>query len=215
MKDTNPAAARAGAPAEGPVRGGFGVYHVLFTLGVTALGISFLAGGAHLFRVGGFRELHQDPLVQARRLADRGFLDRAAGQFRMAALIDPSAPATWYSLGQTLAKSGRYDDAEEAFHRALAVNPGLTAAWIALGDAALDRGRPQEAAERYSKALAFEPRSAAAHNGLGIVLASLGRLDEAIHHFTVAANGGGGPKVRENLERARSERAGAPPVKRP
>jgi cytochrome c-type biogenesis protein CcmH/NrfG len=124
----------------------------------------------------------------------------------MAALIDPSTPTTWYTLGQFLTRAGHYDDAEEALERALRINPGLVEGWIALGDIALDRDRPREAVERYSQALAREPRNAAAHNGLGIALDSLGQMDRAIEHFAVAAEESGDPSIRANLERARARR---------
>lgn len=198
---------------------GFGLYHVLFILGVVALGASFLAGTRELVAEGGRREFQADPLAQASRLAERGLFDRAVGQCRMAALIDPSAPTTWYTLGQFLRRTGRYGDAERAFEHAVRINPGLVEAWIGWGDAALDQERPQEAVDRFFQALAKEPRSAAAHNGLGIALASLGQMDEAISHFAVAAEASGDPSIRANLERAQAEKgrgpAGPPLAPRP
>jgi tetratricopeptide (TPR) repeat protein len=159
---------------------------------------------------GSRREFQADPLAQANRLAEQGLLQRAVGQCRMAALIDPSAPATWYTLGQFLMRTGGYEDAEQAFERALRVNPGLVEAWIGWGDAALDRKRPSEAVARFSQALVMAPRSAAAHNGLGIALASLGQMDRAIDHFAAAVEASGDPSIRANLERARAEKGGGP-----
>jgi Flp pilus assembly protein TadD len=156
---------------------------------------------------GGRSEFQADPLAQASRLAESGLLQRAVGQCRMAALIDPSTPTTWYSLGQFLRRTGRYEEAEQAFEHSLRINPGLVEAWIAWGDAALDRERPHEAVDRYFQALTKEPRNAAAHNGLGIALASLGQMDQAIVHFAAAAEASGDPSIRANLERARAERS--------
>jgi tetratricopeptide (TPR) repeat protein len=211
-------ASATGARGEG-TSDRLGVYHLLFTLGLAAFGVSFLAGTRQLVAEGGRREFQADPLAQANGLAERGLLHRAVGQARMAALIDPSAPSTWYTLGQLLMRTGGYEDAEQAFERALRINPGLVEAWIALGDAAFDQKRPLEAVERYSQALAREPHSAAAHNGLGIALASLGQIDRAIEHFAAAAEATGDPSIRANLERARAEKgvgtAGPPSTHRP
>jgi tetratricopeptide (TPR) repeat protein len=189
---------------------GRGVYDILFVLGLAAFGLSFLTGTRELVAAGGLPEFQANPLAQARRLAERGLLDRAVGQCRMAALIDPSAPTTWYTLGQFLTRTGRYDEAEQALERALTIDPGLVEAWIALGDIALDRDRPREAAERYSQAVAREPRSVAAHNGLGIALDSLGLMDGAIENFAAAAAASGDPAIRANLERAKARRVQGP-----
>jgi tetratricopeptide (TPR) repeat protein len=211
--------ARATGPWREGASDGHGVYHILFTLGLVALCVSFLAGTRELVAEGGRREFQADPLAQASRLAERGLLPRAVGQCRMAALIDPSTPTTWYTLGQFLTRTGHYEDAEQALERALRIDPGLVQAWIALGDVALDRDRPNEAVQRYSQALAWEPRSAAAHNGLGIALDSLGQMDRAIDHFAAAAEVSGDPSIRANLERARVRRvqgtAGPPSTPRP
>jgi len=198
--------ARATEPWRAGASNRHGVYDLLFVLGLAALGWSFLVGTRELVAAGGLPEFLPNPLAQASRLAERGLLDRAVGQGRMATLIDPSSPTTWYTLGQFLTKTGRYDDAEQALERALAIDPGLAEAWIAWGDIALDRDRPHEAVERYSKAVAREPRNVAAHNGLGIALDSLGQLDLAIDHFATAAAATSDPAIRANLERARARR---------
>jgi len=55
----------------------------------------------------------------------------------------------------------------------------------------------------------ISPDDAQAHSNLGAMLAGEGRLDEAIRHFEKAVEIlPNDARVRQNLERARSERGG-------
>jgi len=53
------------------------------------------------------------------RRGDRGDLERAANDFRMAANLDPSAPRPLEALGDVLGQLQRYDLASDAYERFL------------------------------------------------------------------------------------------------
>lgn len=197
-----------GPPADG--KPAFGLFHVLFALGLVTLALSFGAGLLEAAREGVWPSLMQDPRRQGQVSLDKGDLERAVGQFRMAALIDPSVSRNWYGLGQALYRLGRIKDAEAAWARCVELEPGFPPGWAALGEAAHDRGDLKAAEERYTRAIALDARNAAAHNGIGVVLASLHRIEEAIPHFERAFALTGEATFGANLERARAERAGTP-----
>ena len=120
------------------------------------------------------------------------YSEAAAGPAREEALRrelqrDPSRPAVWISLGETLARQQRYAEAAQAYERVLALRPDSMTAVMNLGNCYFMLNRWPEARARFEKAINLDPGHADAHFNLGYVLfyenkmkAALVSLDRAL-----------------------------------
>jgi Flp pilus assembly protein TadD len=119
-------------------------------------------------------------------LADRGQVEEAIAQYRMALEIRPGHAEAQTNLGSALADRGQADEAIAHFRKALEIKPGLAEAHNKLGSALARRGQVEEAVAQFQKALQIKPECMEAHNNLGNALASRGQVDEAIRHYQEA-----------------------------
>ncbi len=119
-------------------------------------------------------------LLQEGRPAD------AAGQFRLAIVLQPDSPETLANLGNALESLGRTEEARQEYAAALAIEPGFAGAHYNLGLSLLKARRLDEAADELRAALAADPGHAAAHNALGLALAGKGRIPEAMDEYRLA-----------------------------
>ncbi|HEY1258132.1 MAG TPA: tetratricopeptide repeat protein [Stellaceae bacterium] len=97
-----------------------------------------------------------------------GDLTNALAIFRRAAAIQPTVPAPFVAVGDTLLAMGQVNDAIAAYNSALARDSGDFAAQLGLGRAYLESGRPELALVPVSKVLAARPNDAKALLLLGV-----------------------------------------------
>lgn len=119
-------------------------------------------------------------------------------------------PATHRRLAMAFYGNRRFEEAVREFREALRLDPTDVRALTGLGEALLDLDRLPEAERAFQEALRLSPENAGAHNSLGIVYALEGRRAEAIARFEEAVRLNPVSEFRQNLERARAERATKP-----
>lgn len=170
---------------------------------------SFVGGAVYLASVDGSLPLQADPLRGVRQLANRGHVDEAVRQYRLACRIDPSDARCPAELGELLLKHGRNAEAALVFEAILATSGRDARALNGLGDARLAEQRYPEAIALYRQLPESSPQRPAILNNLGMAQAMMGDLDKAIASFEAALEAGPNPTAVENLDRARAEKARA------
>lgn len=122
--------------------------------------------------------------------------------------LAPESAHFYVNRGNVLHGLGRVDEAIAAYRHAIAGAPDDVSAHVNLAQALRGVGRLDEALESAGAAMRLGADDAEMHNLVGAMLGDLGRIDEAIEAFEQAlARCPEQPGARENLERARQERA--------
>jgi len=116
-------------------------------------------------------------------LLERGRVDEAIAQVRMAIASEPRNAVAYVTLGDALEEKGRTEDARAQYEKALETEPGNAIAHNNLGSALLQAGRADEAIRHYQSALATKPDFEKAHANLGDAFLRTGRPDEAIAEY--------------------------------
>ena len=113
-------------------------------------------------------------------LLQKGRVDEAAAQYRMALQINPNCVESCYNLGNALVQKGQADEAIAWCQRALEIKPDSLEAHGNLGNALFQKGRLDDAITQYQEVLQILPGSAKACCNLGNALLQKGCLDAAI-----------------------------------
>jgi tetratricopeptide (TPR) repeat protein len=119
-------------------------------------------------------------------LRERGSLEEALVQYRLA--LEPAADSVYayVNLGNTLGQLGRLPEAIAALEQAHQLRPNWPSIHNDLADALSHAGRLKEAAAHYQEALRIRPDFPQAENGLGTVLMRAGDAQGALPHFEAA-----------------------------
>jgi tetratricopeptide (TPR) repeat protein/GTPase SAR1 family protein len=121
---------------------------------------------------------------------DRGDLDSALYELRLATELRPDHARALYLLGLTLARRGDDDEAIDALGRAAAAKEGFGEAQLALGEVHRRRGHLEAAAAAYRDALdaglADGQLRGEVYRGLGAVWLAERRLDKAVRELRKA-----------------------------
>ncbi len=127
----------------------------------------------------------KDPLAQSDlhnargiELADRGWLDEAANEFRKAIELDPKSAHAHDNLATVHAEKGRYREALTEYLTALELEPDSPTAHYNLA-CFLSSHSLDMAVSEYQRAIEEEPGYRDAHVNLGITYADMGKYDEA------------------------------------
>ena len=127
----------------------------------------------------------KDPLIQSDlhnargiELADRGWLDEAANEFRKAIELDPNSAHAHDNLATVHAEKGRFREALAEYLTALDIEPDSAMAHYNLA-CFLSSHALDMAVSEYRLAIEQEPDYRDAHVNLGITYAELGKVDEA------------------------------------
>ena len=122
----------------------------------------------------------------ARALADKGHVDEAIEQYRLAAVLDPRDTIALNGLGNLLAQKGDIDGAIAQFQEALRRRPSDSSAHNNLGLMLARKGRTEESIAEFREAVNLKPDEPEPHHNLGLLLANKGRVDEAIAQYREA-----------------------------
>jgi protein O-mannosyl-transferase len=112
-------------------------------------------------------------------LIDRGEMDAADEQFRMALQTQPEAN-TAYGLASTLMNQGKPEEAMIYFRTALQIQPDDAMAYLGLGRADMAMGRMDDAIQNFQKVLQIRPDLPMPWYHLGLAYVQKGQLDSAI-----------------------------------
>jgi Flp pilus assembly protein TadD len=118
-------------------------------------------------------------------LADRGWLDEAAREFRKAIDLDPASPLAHENLAAVHAQRKEWRAALSEHLRAAELDPGGAASRFGLASFLLAHGLDLAAAE-YREAATLDPDLPDVHLELGLALADLGQVEEALRELTAA-----------------------------
>jgi serine/threonine protein kinase/Flp pilus assembly protein TadD len=118
----------------------------------------------------------------AHTLMDKGLLERAVAEFRVAINNGDKSPQIYNVLGFALFKAGRLDEAITAFREAITLS-NLPAAHLNLGNALKARGQLDEAIAECRLAIEFKKDYAEAHCNLGQLLRRTGHFREAVEEL--------------------------------
>ncbi|HEY5656681.1 MAG TPA: tetratricopeptide repeat protein, partial [Myxococcota bacterium] len=114
---------------------------------------------------------------------NRGEIDAAIEQYRIALELDPRHAEAHNNLGAALATRGQLEEAERHFLTALELKPRYSDAHNNLGILYGTRGDTDRAQRHFREAVALRPDFADAHHNLGVAYLSAGAVDLAIEHF--------------------------------
>ena len=146
-----------------------------------------------------------DPVADARRLAQQGAFDDAEKMLTEMLNDDPKNFDARYALGLTYLKQGDSKNAEQHLRRAIALNGKVASAYYSYGNTLAALGRHAKALKSYKKAISLRPDYPQAHNACGETLMLLGRRAEALKSFdqALAIQPGFAP-ARDNIDRLTS-----------
>lgn len=122
----------------------------------------------------------------AEKLWDRGDVQRALDQYRVAASLEPSDAVLQNLVGARYASVGRNDMAEAYFLRSLQLRPDSAHAHKNVANLQVLRGDLSAAAVHYEQALASAPGMAEASKNLGIIYMRRGDPASAAQVFSAA-----------------------------
>jgi protein O-mannosyl-transferase len=116
-------------------------------------------------------------------LKNRGRVDDAISEFRMALQDRPQLIEAHTNLGDALLAKGQTQEAAAELQESMRLNPTYPEAHIDMGTLLESQGRMQEAETQYRQAVDLAPDDAAAHTGLGSALAALGQTEEGLQQL--------------------------------
>ena len=116
-------------------------------------------------------------------LAQKGDVEGAIAQYKMALEIHPNDEDVHYNLGVELFLKGDVDGAVAQYKTALEIAPGNAEYHNNLGSALFAKGAVEDAVAQFEESLTIQPDHADARFNLGTALLKLGKLDEAIAQF--------------------------------
>jgi protein O-mannosyl-transferase len=116
-------------------------------------------------------------------LVEKGSLDDAIAQFRIALQIKPDYATAHYNFGNALVQKRDMNGAILEYQSALQSKPDYVEAHNNLANVFIQTGKVGEAISQFRDALKIEPDRAAAHYNLANALFQSGNVDEAISQF--------------------------------
>ncbi len=119
-------------------------------------------------------------------LSQKGQVDEAIQQYRIALKINPNFVATYNNLGSALLQKGRVEEAMVEYRKVLKIKPDSDIAHSNLAVILVSMGKMNEAMEQFQEALNINPNDADTHYNFGVILARNGQVGEAIDHFQMA-----------------------------
>ncbi len=122
----------------------------------------------------------------AAELLDKGRVDEAIADARLALAAAPGDAEAHLTLGDALMREGQPSEAFAEYDRALRIQPGNAIAQNNLGNMLLQAGRIDEAVAHYEAALRTKPDFAKAHANLGDAYLRGGRADDALAEYGLA-----------------------------
>ncbi len=117
---------------------------------------------------------------------EKGDLNKAVFEFRMALARDPDFIKAHVNLGAAYGKEGNLDGAITEFEKALSMDPCDAMVWVNLGMSNVEKGRIPDALSEFRKAASLNPPLPEAHLALGICYEKEGLFKEAIREFQAA-----------------------------
>src|SRR5262249_3569368 len=117
---------------------------------------------------------------------DKGRIDDAIAQARLAVAAQPESADAHGVLGAALGRTRHLDEALAHLHTALELNPQLARAHFNLGNVLLQLGEIDQALENYEMELRLQPNFPEGHNNLANALFRKGNLDAAFLHLETA-----------------------------
>jgi tetratricopeptide (TPR) repeat protein len=149
------------------------------------------------------KKAFQDFLA-ARKFADAGAYDKAAGQLENAVRLSPGYADAWINLAAQHIHMGRYEQALQELAHASEISKPTAMILVNMAFAQHALHQDEEAIRSARQALRLDPSYAPAHYLLGSFLAPDRRtLPEAIQHLEVAARVM--PGAQANLDRAKRD----------
>lgn len=127
-----------------------------------------------------------DPVAEARRLAQQGAFGEAEDLLSKILQGDPKNFDARYALGLTYLQQGDNKNAEQHLRRAITLNGKVASAYYNYGNALAALGRHAKALKSYKKAISLRAGYPQAHNACGEALVALGRRAEALKSFDQA-----------------------------
>ncbi len=124
--------------------------------------------------------------IVAKRYAEEGRDDKAAGAWAKVVEIDPAFAEANFNLGLALMRVGRFEESLPHFQKAVALNPYFSKGYQAIGDTLLQLDRSEEAIQQYQKALELNPDDASVHHSLGLAYFAGGNTDKAVSEYKKA-----------------------------
>jgi Flp pilus assembly protein TadD len=118
-------------------------------------------------------------------LADRGWLDEAASEFRKAIALDGASAHAHDNLATIFAEKGQLTEALQEFMEALRIEPESPTTHHYLASFLASHGQ-ELAIQEYRRALELEFDFPDAHLNLALALAERGQLDEAVLELETA-----------------------------
>lgn len=109
----------------------------------------------------------------------KGQLEAAEGEYRLAVSHQPTRVEPRQGLAMCLLEQGRVDEARELFEEVLRIEPSRWEALVGMGDVLSKQERFEEALDYYRHAISVDPLGSEAYARLAVVLRNLGRDDEA------------------------------------
>ena len=120
-------------------------------------------------------------------LADRGWLDEAANEFRKAIELDPGSAHAHDNLATIYSEKKLFRDALQEYLAALRLEPDSATAHFNLAGFLAAHG-PDMAIAEYEEAIRADPEYPDAHLDLGLTYADQGRADDALRELRRAVD---------------------------
>ncbi|MBZ0166377.1 MAG: tetratricopeptide repeat protein [Candidatus Omnitrophica bacterium] len=115
--------------------------------------------------------------------SEKGELDRAIADFKIALEKVPRSIMALNNLGVTYTKQKKFDEALDVYDQALKINDRWEEVWNNRGDVYRHRGQYAEALENYNRSLEINPQMHRTLSNRGVVLAHLGQTEKALQDF--------------------------------
>jgi Flp pilus assembly protein TadD/TolB-like protein len=135
-------------------------------------------------------------------MANKGWYEQAAAEFRRAIEMDPGNGEGYMRLGKALQKNNQLDEALAAYRRAIEVEPQDYRNHQQLGDFYNKLANYSEAAKHFRRAVELIPDDPDPHFALGTAYMNLGQFGEAENELRHALDLGETPTALINLARA-------------